>query len=225
MRVVPSPNAGWKPGDAVQSPVGEMVSVDPATLDATNSYKMMIGSIAPRPIAFVSTLNSNGSVNAAPYSSFNLVSSVPPTLVFSVAFKPNGEKKDTLINIERTGEFVVNTVSEWMLEPMNYCSAEFPYGVSELDKVGLTTVPSEIVKPPRVRESAIHFECKLLTTVKVGPGGAGSSTLVVGEVVRFHVDRAAYSDGKIAVEKIKPVSRLGGLRYATVGDIFEVPRP
>jgi flavin reductase (DIM6/NTAB) family NADH-FMN oxidoreductase RutF len=225
MRVVPSPNASWKPGQAVQSPVGEMVSVDPATLDATGSYKMMIGTIIPRPIAFVSTLNSNGTVNVAPYSSFNLVSSVPPTLVFSIACKPNGEKKDTLINIEHTKEFVVNSVSEWMVEPMNYCSAEFPYGVSELEQVGFTTLPSEIVKPPRVRESAIQLECRLHTTVQIGSGGPGSSTMVVGEVVRFHVDKGAYSDGKVLVEKIKPVSRLGGLRYATIGEIFEVPRP
>jgi len=225
MKVTHSPQPDWKPGDPIHSPVSEMVSIDATKLDVVSSYKLLIGSIVPRPIAFVTTLSENGTVNAAPYSSWNLVASRPTTIVFSISVKPNGEKKDTLRNIERTQEFVVNTVSDWMVEAMNHCSIALPYGESELTQVGLTAVPSEVVAAPRIKESPIHMECRLHSRLEVGDGGAGSATLVVGEVLRFHIHKPAYYDGKIAVEQIRPVSRLGGLRYALVGDSFELPRP
>jgi flavin reductase (DIM6/NTAB) family NADH-FMN oxidoreductase RutF len=225
MKLCKSPQHGWKPGDPVQSPVSEMVSLDPASLDSTACYKLLIGTIVPRPIAFVTTLSDNGKVNAAPFSAFNLVTSKPTSVVFSVAIKPSGEKKDTLKNIERSKEFVINTVSDWMVESMNYCSGEFPYGVSELEVVGLSTVPSEAVAPPRIKESAVHMECRVHTLVPVGAGAPGSATVVIGEVVRFHIHKPAFYDGKIDIEKLRPVSRLGGLRYGAVGDVFELDRP
>jgi flavin reductase (DIM6/NTAB) family NADH-FMN oxidoreductase RutF len=225
MKIVQSPQAGWTPGRPVNSPVGEMVTIDTKDLDVLASYKLLIGTVVPRPIAFVTTVSSNGAINAAPYSSWNLVASKPTSIVFSVARKPNGEKKDTLCNIERTKEFVVNTVGDWMVEAMNLCSEELPYGESELEKVGLTTIPSQHISVPRIKESPVHLECRLHTSVEVGQGAAGSATLVVGEVVAFHVHKSAYVDGKIAVEELKPVSRLGGLRYALVGDIFQLSRP
>lgn len=225
MKNTRSPQPDWKPGCPVNSPVEEMVSIDARDLDSLASYKMLIGTVVPRPIALVTTVSSNGTINAAPYSSWNLVTSKPATVVFSIAVKPSGEKKDTLRNIERTGEFVVNTVGEWMVEAMNLCSEELPYGESELEKVGLTTLPSHFVSVPRIKESPVHMECRLHSTLTVGDGAAGSATLVVGEVLAFHIHKPAYQDGKIAVEELKPVSRLGGLRYGLVGDTFELPRP
>jgi flavin reductase (DIM6/NTAB) family NADH-FMN oxidoreductase RutF len=225
MQRIQPPNASWTPGTPIPSPVGEMVSIDAAGLDLVATYKLMAGGILPRPIAFVSTVNADGSCNLAPFSYFNAVSSIPPTIMFAVTYKSNGDKKDTLINIERSGEFVVNTVSEWMAQPMNHCSAEYPYGVSELEKVGLTPIPSDTVAPPRVQESPIHLECKLFQAIPVGLPGPGASTVVIGEIVKFHIHKAAYQDGKVLVEELKPLARLGGLAYGTIGDIFDLPRP
>jgi len=202
-----------------------MISLDPATLDTAAAYKLLIGSIVPRPIAFVTTVNENGAVNAAPYSFFNGVSSNPPALMFSIGFRPDGEKKDTLRNIELTKEFVVNTVGEWMAEPMNYASAEYPYGVSEVEAVGLTTLASKVVAPPRIKESPVHFECRLHSLLQVGKQEAGASTVVIGEIVQFHIHRPAWRDGRIDLAQLKPVARLGGLQYGCIDSVFELPRP
>jgi len=225
MRRVAPPQPHWKPGTAITSPVSEMVSLDASALDVRETYKLMTGGIIPRPIAFVSTLNENGTVNLAPFSYFNAISSAPPTIMFAVTYKSDGSKKDTLVNIERSREFVVNSVSEWMAAPMNHCAAEYPHGVSELEKVGLHAVPSEIVAPPRVKESPFQMECKLHTTVAVGPGGPGSSTLIIGEIVKFHVHKAAYHNGTITPEELRPLSRLGGSSYGVMGEIFDLERP
>jgi flavin reductase (DIM6/NTAB) family NADH-FMN oxidoreductase RutF len=202
-----------------------MVALDASALDVRETYKLMTSGVIPRPIAFVSTLNENGTVNLAPFSYFNAVASAPPTIMLAITYKSDGSKKDTLLNIERSREFVVNSVSEWMAEPMNQCSAEYPHGVSELEKVGLHSIPSDVIAPPRVKESPFHMECKLHTTIAVGNGGAGSSTLVLGEVVKFHVYKPAYQNGKILPEELKPLSRLGGTSYGTLGDLFDLDRP
>jgi flavin reductase (DIM6/NTAB) family NADH-FMN oxidoreductase RutF len=201
-----------------------MISIDPRALDPAQVYRVLIGSVVPRPIAFVSTLHDNGAVNVAPYSFFNAVSSNPMAVMFSVGFKSNGDKKDTLINIERSREFVVNTVGEWMVEPMNFCSAEFPYGVSELEHVGLSALRSEVVAPPRVKESPVHFECRLMHAIQVGKAEAGASTVVIGEVVKCHVDSRAWNDGKPSVDVLQPVARLGGIGYSTIESMFELER-
>jgi flavin reductase (DIM6/NTAB) family NADH-FMN oxidoreductase RutF len=202
-----------------------MISLSPSALEVRETYKLMTGSIVPRPIAFVSTLNENGTVNLAPFSYFNAVASSPPTIMFAITYKSDGSKKDTLINIERSGEFVVNSVSEWMAQPMNHCSAEYPHGVSELEKVGLHAIPSEIVAPPRVKESPFHMECKLHTSLAVGSAGPGSSTLILGEVVKFHISKNAYRDGVVLLEELKPLARLAGNSYSTLGDVFDIARP
>jgi flavin reductase (DIM6/NTAB) family NADH-FMN oxidoreductase RutF len=224
MKITSSPNPTWRPGDRINSPVSQMVSISPDTLDPAAAYKILIGSVVPRPIAFVSTLNDNGTVNVAPFSFFNGVSSRPLAVMLAISFKPNGSKKDTLINIERSKEFVVNTVGDWMVEPMNFCSAEYPYGVSELEKVGLTSIKSDVVAPPRVRESPVHFECRLHSLTQVGQAQAGASTVIIGEVVKCHIHQAAWSDGKLVIEELKPISRLGGLFYSTVESGFELER-
>jgi flavin reductase (DIM6/NTAB) family NADH-FMN oxidoreductase RutF len=224
MKNISSPNPAWRPGDKISSPVSEMISIDPKEIEPAAAYKILIGSIVPRPIAFISTLNENGSVNVAPYSFFNGVSSKPMAVMFSIGFKPNGTKKDTLLNIERSKEFVVNTVGEWMAEPMNFCSVDLPYGESELERAGLTPISSDIVSPPRVKEAPVHFECRLLSLTQVGKAEAGASTVVIGEVVKCHIHSRAWNNGKVLLNEIKPVARLGGLSYSTVESYFDLER-
>jgi flavin reductase (DIM6/NTAB) family NADH-FMN oxidoreductase RutF len=112
-----------------------------------------------------------------------------------------------------------------MVEAINHCSAEYPYGVSELELVGLSPIASEVVSPPRVQESPIQMECRVHSLVEVGPGDAGSSTVIIGEVLRFHVATAAYKEGGIDLEGIQPVGRLDGVRYGLIGDMFDLDRP
>lgn len=220
-----SPNPNWKPGEAIVSPVGAMTTLDPEKIPPADMYKLMIGAIVPRPIAFVSTASEKGQVNLAPFSFFTGVSSNPPCLVISVARRSDGEKKDTLKNIEETEEFVVNTASEWLVEPLVHCAADYPYGVDEMATVGLTPLPSVKVKPPRVKEAAVQFECKSVGTLEIGEGAAGSATLVVGHIVLAHIDSALYKDGKVDTTGLKPVARLGGPTYSLLGTTFDIPIP
>jgi flavin reductase (DIM6/NTAB) family NADH-FMN oxidoreductase RutF len=203
---------------------GKTVEIDLATLDQASIYRLMIDCIVPRPIALVSTRSKSGVGNLAPFSFFNGVGSNPPTLVFSVSRKRDGTKKDTLLNIEATRQFVVNVTSEWMAEPMHQSSASYPYGVDEMEKVGLTPLPSVRVAPPRVAESAVQMECELHSTVQVGGEEAGASTLVIGRILLVHVAEAAYQGGRVRIEKLLPISRLGGDGYARVSGVFEIPR-
>jgi flavin reductase (DIM6/NTAB) family NADH-FMN oxidoreductase RutF len=201
------------------------ISFDPAQCDSKTIYRLMIGAIVPRPIAFVSTISPDGRGNLAPFSFFNGVSSRPPALMIAITRKKGGEKKDSLINIEANGEFVVQTVSESIASPMNQTSADYPYGVDEMKKVGLTPVPSVKIRPVRVQEALIHFECKLLKTVEVGDGGEGSSTLVIGEIVWIHLAPEVYVNGHISAEVLKPLARMAGSQYTTLGSLLEIPRP
>ncbi len=187
-----------------------MLTFKPQEIGGPSTYKLMIGLIVPRPIALISTLSPNGIPNLAPFSFYNGVSSHPPAIMVSITRKKKGETKDTLRNIETTGEFVVNCVNESILEPMHQSSGEYPYGVNEIEKVGLTAIPSQWVKPPRILESVAHFECQLYKTMEVGDGTEGSATLVVGTLLAIHIDPAIYQDGKILLEKYKacrPISR------------------
>lgn len=206
---------------------GNFVSLDFANISPAAIYKLMIGAIVPRPIAFVSTVNAAGVGNLAPFSFFNGVSSEPPCIVFSVTHKSGGEKKDTLRNIEETGGFVVNTVSEWMAERMNQTAADYPYGVDEMHKAGFTPLPSIRVKAARVKEAAVQMECELFKTVEIGEPRPGSAVLVIGRIVMMHVAEDAYeaTTGKIRLEVLKPVSRLAGAAYGKLGETFDLPRP
>jgi flavin reductase (DIM6/NTAB) family NADH-FMN oxidoreductase RutF len=215
----------WKLGDPIVSPVHEMITLNPQVLGQKETYKFLIGAIVPRPIAFISTISTEGIGNLAPFSFFNGVSSQPPAIMVAITRKKGGEKKDTLRNIEATREFVINSVGQWMVGPMNQCSAEYPYGVDEMKKVGLTPLPSVSVKAPRVRESAIQMECQLYKTLEVGDGSEGSSTIVVGTISVLHVDARAYVDGRLLIDILEPVSRLAGASYGHVSGIYEIPRP
>ena len=218
-------NTSWKRGEPVEVPHTEMVTVDIDSLPVKERYKLLIGGIIPRPIAFVSTVNSEGLVNLAPFSFFNGVASNPPTLMISIARKPDGSKKDTLNNIEATGEFVVVGANQYITTPLTHCAAEFPSDMSELEITGLTSVPSLKVKPPGIREALIQFECILQQAIEIGDGTAGSATLVLGRIVVVHMEKTAYENGRINPSILKPVSRLGGFNYATLGEVVSIPIP
>jgi len=173
-------------------------------------------------------VNEKGEGNLAPFSFFNGISSNPPTVMISITRSSNGGNKDTLINILQTKQFVINSANEWLAEPMNQCSGDYPYGVNEMEKVGLTPIPSVKVRPPRVLESAFQMECELYNTIEVGERkDKGSSTVVIGRVIMFHVNDVVYDQEKkiIKMEKYKPVARLGGIFYSLLGSIFGIPRP
>jgi len=184
----------------------------------------MIGSIVPRPIALVSSLSKSGARNLAPFSFFNGVCSNPPTILFSTVIRKDGAHKDTLNNVEATKEFVVNIVSEDFAEKMNITSADFPPDVDEFIESGLTPIPSDLVKPPRVSESRISMECKLTQIVRIGSGPGGGCT-VFGEIVRFHIADELFNNFRIDPDKLQAIARMGGPTYARTRDRFDLARP
>ena len=198
--------------------------IDPKSTEPFNLYKLLIGSIMPRPIAFVSTMGPDGIYNLAPFSFFTAVSANPPTIAFAPMINTLGKRKDTLNNVEHLGEFVVNVVSEDIVQPMNETSADFPPEIDEFEVSGLTPIPSDLVAVPRVKESHIAMECKLRQIVEMSSLPLGGS-LVIGEVVRFHVDDEYFDDYRIDVDKLRPVGRMAGFIYTRTTDRFELVRP
>ena len=199
--------------------------IDPAGLDLRGAYKLLIGSILPRPIAFVSTVDAEGRPNLAPFSFFTGVAADPPTVAFAPMRRfSDGSEKDTLRNVRATGEFVVNVVTEDIVERANDTAVEFPPEVSEFAEAGFTPADSEVVKAPRVAESPLSMECRLVQVVDVGVDGPGGGALVLGEIVRFHVRDDLIEDGRIDTEGLAPVGRLAGDEYTTVGRRFSLQR-
>lgn len=204
------------------------MDIDPATLSIADRYKLMIGGILPRPIAFVSTLSPDGRLNLAPFSFFAGVGSNPMTLLFCPANKPDGTEKDTLRNAKPlheggTGEFVVNVVSHSFAQPMALCAEDLPYGVSEFDFSGLASSPSTIVRPPRVAQSAACFECRTLQVIRTNPGQPSGGNIVLGQVVHVYVRDDAINDRlHIDPAKLDAIGRLGGSGYCTTRDRFEM---
>jgi flavin reductase (DIM6/NTAB) family NADH-FMN oxidoreductase RutF len=199
--------------------------IDPKNQTFKENYKLMIGSILPRPIAFVSTISKNGIHNLAAYSFFNGVTSSPPSICFAPNRKgTDGSKKDTLVNIEDTSEFVVNIVTEDIVKPMNDTAPEYPPEVSEFEEVGLTPIESQIVSAPLVKESPINMECKLMQIVEVGPAEPGGGFLVIGEIVLFHIKDELLENGRIDTGLLNPVGRLAGTEYTTLGKRFSLAR-
>jgi flavin reductase (DIM6/NTAB) family NADH-FMN oxidoreductase RutF len=198
------------------------VIIDPSTTAPINNYKLLVGVVVPRPIAFVSTISPEGVLNLAPFSFFTVASANPPVLCFTTSFRePN---KDTLVNVRATNEFVVNIVSEEFAAKMNATSGEYPYDVDEFEVSGLTPVPSDLVRPPRVKESHVNMECKLLQTIEVSNQRFGG-TLILGEIVRFHIDDAIFEDFRIDPDKLGAVGRMAGNTYARTTDRFDLVRP
>ena len=201
------------------------MSYNPQEHSPLDIYKLMVGAIVPRPIAFVSTVDANGVRNLAPFSYFSAVCSKPPTILFCPAVRNTTRgKKDTLLNIQATKEFVVNIVSEEIAEQMNQTAAEVAPEVDEFEFSGLTPIASEVVSAPRVAESPVQMECSLrqILTISEDQGGA---SIVIGEIVRFHVRRDIVDNFKIDPDKLRAVGRMGGPTYARTLDRFDLERP
>jgi flavin reductase (DIM6/NTAB) family NADH-FMN oxidoreductase RutF len=210
--------------DGARTGGSAQMTIDPGANAVSDIYKLMVGVIVPRPIAFVSTLSAAGVPNLAPFSFFTGISANPPVICFSPMIRGSGQKKDTLRNIEETGEFVVNVVSEDIAQKMNLCAPEYPPEVDEFEMSGLTPIPSELVKPARVAESRVNMECKLYQIVHVSPKPLGGS-LVMGEVLRFHVADALFADFKIYPDLLNAIGRMGGPTYVRTTDRFDMQRP
>ena len=199
--------------------------IDPKDILFQETHKLMIGSIVPRPIALVSTISKEDKVNLAPFSYFNGVCSKPPTIVFCPARRGwDGKEKDTLVNIRETEEFVVNIVSESFAEKMVACSTDFDPDIDEYEVSNLSKINSKKIRPPRVEEAKISFECTLNQIVEIGDGGAGSGFIVIGTIVLFHVDDSVYDNGKIKLKNLNPLGRLAGNSYSRTKDTFEIIR-
>ena len=199
--------------------------LDPAQIAANDIYKLMIGMIVPRPIAFVSSVDAAGVRNLAPFSYFTACSSDPPVVCFCTSVRSAPRPyKDTLENVKATGEFVVNIVSEEFAAQMNMCSAEVPPEVDEFELSGLTPIASDLVEPPRVAESKAQMECRLYQIVPVSdrPGGG---ILVLGQVLRFHVLESLLDGYKIDPDKLNAIGRMGGPTYVRTRDRFNMQRP
>ena len=199
--------------------------IDPAKQSLKENHKIMIGSIVPRPIAFVSTKSNDDILNLAPFSYFNGVCSNPPTIMFAPARRGyDGLTKDTLNNIQETKEFVVNLVSEEISEPMVACSTDYDREIDEFEVSGLTPIDSIKVKPPRVKESKVSFECNLNTVIEIGKAEPGAGFVVLGTIVMFHIDDMVYKDGHIDLEALNPIGRLAGNSYTRIVDNFDITR-
>ena len=198
---------------------------DPAEHPFSETHKLMIGSIVPRPIALVSTTSNNGINNLAPFSYFNGVCSKPPTIMFAPARRGwDGKEKDTLINIRNTKEFSINIVSEDIGEKMVKCSTDYEKEVDEYSKSGLSPLSSTKIKPPIVSESKISLECILNQIVQIGKEDAGSGFIVIGTIVLFHIDDEVYDNGRIILDKLQPLGRVAGNGYVRSTDTFDIAR-
>jgi flavin reductase (DIM6/NTAB) family NADH-FMN oxidoreductase RutF len=199
--------------------------IDPENSPAQVVYRHMVACITPRPIAWVSTVSPAGITNLAPFSFFNGVGANPPAVMFSPVNRRDGSRKDTILNVEAIGEFVVNIVSDKLGPLMNGTSAELPYEISEFERCGLTATPSLKVRPPRVKEAAVHMECIVHQIVYVGRGPL-SANVVIGRIVLLHADDAVLdADGQIDPQKLDTIGRLGGALYSRTRDRFAMERP
>jgi flavin reductase (DIM6/NTAB) family NADH-FMN oxidoreductase RutF len=197
------------------------VQLDPQTLESTAVYKLLISSVVPRPIAWVSTIDGDGVANLAPFSYFMAITDTPPTLAFSCSPRAGG-KKDTLRNVEASGEFVVNIVDDDRAQQMNLTSGEYTPDVDEFALTALTAAPSTKVKAPRVAEAPINMECRVVRILPVG-----RANLILGEIVQWHVRDDVFdpASGRLDMHRLKPVARLAGNLYSHVHQIFEMKRP
>ena len=193
--------------------------IDSQSFSPNALYRFMISVVVPRPIAFVSTVGRSGRFNVAPFSYFNAITNRPPLFGISINLR-GGEHKDTLRNIRDSGEFVINSVSETLAARMVQTSGDWLEDVDEFELVGLTPVPSDLVRPPRVGESPVSMECRLYREIELG-----DATFVVGEMLRAHVSEDVLSEGRVDIEKLKPLGRLGGDGYSVVRDVLHMPRP
>ena len=203
------------------------MNIRPEQLPYREWYRILISSVAPRPIAWVSTINRAGQPNLAPFSFFNAFSGKPPIVGFAPGLRQteNGASaKDTLRNVRDTGEFVVNVVTFDLVEAMNLTSGEYDAPVNEFELAKLEMRPSEVVKPPQVAASPVSFECKLRQIVEFGTEGPAGS-LVIGEIVAAHISDRVLKDGRLDAQALDLVGRMGGMQYSRTTDRFELARP
>ncbi len=202
--------------------------VDPQVIGTEAMYKLMIGCVVPRPIAWVSSVDANGVANLAPFSYFMAITHDPPTIAFSSSPRATAGggrgKKDTLRNVEATREFVVNVVDDALAEQMNVTSGDYAPDVDEFVQAGLEVAPSLKVKAPRVAAAPINMECRVAQVI---PVGNAPSHLVIGEIVQLHFRDDVYdpATGRLDMHKLRPVGRLAGHLYTHVHEIFEMKRP
>ncbi|MGC2365932.1 MAG: flavin reductase family protein [Candidatus Sulfotelmatobacter sp.] len=205
--------------------------VSPSDLSHAELYGVLLNSVAPRPIAWVSTISAPGDLNLAPFSFFNVVCADPPLLGFSPGLRrprqaeaSQGEAKDTLRNIRETREFVINVVTYELAEAMNVTSGEYDASVNEFELAKLSTQPSNVVRPPRVAESPVSFECKLHQILDFSAAPTGGS-LVIGRIVSIHISDAHLKDGTLDRNSLDLIGRMGGLQYTRTTQRFEMVRP
>jgi flavin reductase (DIM6/NTAB) family NADH-FMN oxidoreductase RutF len=202
----------------------KMISILPESRPNRDAYRLLISTVIPRPIAWVSSMGADGSLNLAPFSFFNVVNGTPPVIMISVDSR-RGRKKDTLRNIEETGEFVVNMVDLELAEAMNQSSGEWDYDVNEFEVARLATAASVDVRPPRVAAAKAAMEARLTRIIPLDVEG-GSSTMILGQVVRLHLrEDIMRPDGLVDASLLQPVARLGGPEYASLGEVFSMERP
>ncbi|WP_338378692.1 flavin reductase family protein [uncultured Flavobacterium sp.] len=187
-------------------------------------YKLLTGTIIPRPIGWISTVDKNGINNLAPFSYFNMVSSDPPCVMFSTR-RDNNKNKDTLNNVLETEEFVVNLVTHEIVEQMNATSAAVASDIDEFKLADLTPIDSVMVKPKRVKESLVHFECEKIHHYFIDNDSNGGACVVIGKIKLIHIDDSILLENNyINLDKYKPVARLAGSNYGTLGEIFSIKR-
>ncbi|HEX9979148.1 MAG TPA: flavin reductase family protein [Flavobacterium sp.] len=197
---------------------------DPQEIDQKSIYKLLSGAVIPRPIGWISSLSEDGIPNLAPFSFFNAIGDDPPHIMFSTV-RTNDTNKDTLNNVLSTKEFVVNMVTEDNVEKMNTTAQTVPHDINEFELAQLTPIPSVKVKPARVKESPIHFECELVHHYALESHKAGGAVLMVGKIVMFHFDESVLLDDfKINMQAYRPVARLAGSNYSKLGEIFSIKR-
>jgi flavin reductase (DIM6/NTAB) family NADH-FMN oxidoreductase RutF len=201
-----------------------LISIDPETNTERDNYKLLIGSIIPRPIAFVTTLSQDGVLNGAPFSYFNIVSSNPPMISLSIQ-RAEGRQKDTARNILETKEFVVHIVDEDNVEKVNTTAANLSPDQSEIELAQLTPVDSLKISVPGVKEAKIRMECRLEHTLELGGTDSPGCDFIIGKVVQFHIEEAILENGRIDPAGLAAVSRLAGQDYANIGEIFTIERP
>jgi len=207
------------------TPYANFTPIVAESRDARANLRTLLSCVMPRPIAFVSTISTDGIPNLAPFSFFNAVGSNPPALIFSPSTRPNGTFKDTVVNLRVVPECVVNVVPFTIRNEMNDASHAFPPEISEFEAVGFTPLSSRFVRPFRVAESPVHMECRLIDIVPVGEGPLSANICIV-RVLCFHIaDDILLSDGTADVSKIDLVGRLGAEDYSTIRDRFSLPKP
>lgn len=201
------------------------MQIDPSTAAVPEVYQYLVGLVTPRPIAWVTTLSPAGVVNLAPFSFFNAFGANPPVVVFSPTLRRDSTKKDTLLNLEGLGEFVLHAATATLAEKVNLSSKEIPHDESEISLTGLSTLPSVKVRPPRLAEAAAAMECVVRQIIPCGTGPIAAN-LVIGEIVMMHIaDELLDGKGGIDPRKLKTVARLGGAFWCHTSDLFELTRP